>query len=336
MPARRPTVHLAWVLAALSIAAVSACGSDEPGSGDEELTVVATTTQVGDLVRNVGGERVAVEQILSSGADPHDYEPRPSDAAALADAPLVFKSGGDLDGWLDSLIDNAGSDAEVIELTDSVQRLEGDDPHWWQNPRNASDAVTAIRDALIEADPGGRETYSANAAAYAKRLKRLDEQIAACIERIPAAQRKIVTTHDALGYYADRYGIEIIGSVIPSLSTQAQPSAKDVSQLVEQIEDENVEAVFPESGVSDRLEQALSREAGARVGAPLWADTLGEEGTEAGTYIGAMAENTGALVAGMSGGRIDCRPLVATATRSEALAERLAHHLEFSARAGPA
>jgi ABC-type Zn uptake system ZnuABC Zn-binding protein ZnuA len=306
--ARRPTVLLASLLAAVSIAAASACGSDEPGSGDQDLTVVATTTQVGDLVRNVGGERVAVEQILSSGADPHDYEPRPSDAAALADAPLVFKSGGDLDEWLDGLIDNAGSDAEVVELAESARTIEGDDPHWWQDPRNATDAVAATRDALVEVDPGGREIYADNAAAYAKRLNRLDAQIAACIERIPATQRKIVTTHDALGYYADRYGIEIIGSVIPSLSTQAQPSARDVTQLVEQIEDENVEAVFPESGVSDRLERALSREAGARVGAPLWADTLGEEGTEAGTYIGAMADNTRALVDGMSGGRIDCRP----------------------------
>ncbi len=279
-----------------------------PAGGGRELTVVATTTQVGDLARNVGGRRVEVEQILSSGADPHDYEPRPSDAAALADAPLVFKSGGELDEWLDGLIDSAGSDAEIVDLIGSVGTTRADDPHWWQNPRNATAAVAAIRDALIEADPEGRETYRANAAAYTERLERLDERIAACIKRVPAAQRKIVTTHDALGYYADRYGIEVIGSVIPSLSTQAQPSAGDIDRLVRQIEDENVEAVFPESGVSDRLEQALSREAGAEVGAPLWADTLGEEGSPSGTYLGAMAANTEALVDGMTGGRVSCRP----------------------------
>jgi ABC-type Zn uptake system ZnuABC Zn-binding protein ZnuA len=299
-------VGLALLLLVISASALSACGNDGSGANGRELTVVATTTQVGDLVRRVGGDRVDVEQILTSGADPHDYEPRPSDAAALAGAAVVFRSGGDLDGWLDGLIDSAGSDAGVVELSDSVEKL-GSDPHWWQNPQNAIRAVAAIRDALIEADPAGRRTYTRNAAAYAKKLERLDAQVAACIERVPAAKRKLVTTHDALAYYADRYGIEAIGSVIPSLSTQAQPSAKDVSRLVDQIEDEGVEAVFPESGISDRLEQALSREAGAEVGAPLWADTLGEEGTAAGTYTGALVHNTRALVDGMSGGSVSCR-----------------------------
>jgi ABC-type Zn uptake system ZnuABC Zn-binding protein ZnuA len=299
-------VGLALLFLVISASALSACGNDGSGANGRELTVVATTTQVGDLVRRVGGDRVDVEQILTSGADPHDYEPRPSDAAALAGAAVVFRSGGDLDGWLDGLIDSAGSDAGVVELSDSVEKL-GSDPHWWQNPQNAIRAVATIRDALIEADPAGRRTYTRNAAAYAKKLERLDAQVAACIERVPAAKRKLVTTHDALAYYADRYGIEAIGSVIPSLSTQAQPSAKDVSRLVDQIEDEGVEAVFPESGISDRLEQALSREAGAEVGAPLWADTLGEEGTAAGTYTGALVHNTRALVDGMSGGSVSCR-----------------------------
>jgi ABC-type Zn uptake system ZnuABC Zn-binding protein ZnuA len=308
VPVPRSITLLASLLLAAAALGLSACGDDDSGAGGQELIVVATTTQVGDLARNVGGRRVKVEQILSSGADPHDYEPRPSDAAALADAPLVFKSGGELDEWLDGLIDSAGSDSAVVDLLASVEAKRADDPHWWQNPRNAVAAVAAIRDALSEADPEGREIYRANAAAYTEGLERLDEQIAACIERVPAAQRKIVTTHDALGYYADRYGIDVIGSVIPSLSTQAQPSAGDIDRLVRQIEDENVEAVFPESGISDRLEQALSREAGAEVGAPLWADTLGEEGGPAGTYLGAMAANTEALVDGMSGGTVSCRP----------------------------
>ncbi len=176
-----------------------------------------------------------------------------------------------------------------------------------RTPETRFARLRTIRNALIEADPAGRRIYTQNAAAYTKKLERLDAQIAACIERVPAAKRKLVTTHDALAYYADRYGIEVIGSVIPSLSTQAQPSAKDVSRLVNQIEDEGVEAVFPESGISDRLEQALSREAGAEVGAPLWADTLGEEGTAAGSYTGALAYNTRALVDGMSGGSVSCR-----------------------------
>ena len=126
------------------------------------------------------------------------------------------------------------------------------------------------------------------------------------MERVPPGKRKLVTTHDALGYFAERYGLEVIGAVIPSLSTQAQPSARDIDALVEQIEHEGVEAIFPEVAVSQRLEQAVSRESGAEVGRELWTDSLGDEGSGAETYLKAMRVNTAALVEGMSGGRARC------------------------------
>jgi zinc/manganese transport system substrate-binding protein len=296
----------------LIVALAAGCGSDSGGSGpDAELTAVATTTEVADLARNVGGERVDVRGLLSPGADPHGYEPRPSDAASIVDAGVVLRSGGEVDEWLDELVDNAGGDAQVVDLIDSVDTIEGHgetDPHWWQDPRNAVLAVRAIRDALTEADPDGRETYERNAAAYTRMLRRLDRDIASCIDELPERGRKLVTTHDSLGYFADRYGVEVIGSVIPSLSTQAQPSAGDIAELVDQVRDKGVEAVFPEAGVSQRIEQALAREAGVEVGEPLWADTLGDEGSGAETYIDAMSANTTALVDGMSGGRLSCRP----------------------------
>jgi ABC-type Zn uptake system ZnuABC Zn-binding protein ZnuA len=291
--------------AAVLAVSVSACGDEGAGGGDAAVGAVATTTQVADLVRAVGGERVAVDGMLPPNADPHDFEPRPSDAADLADADVVFKSGGDLDEWLDELIESAGGDAPTVTLIDSVEAT-GDDPHWWQDPRNAMLAVEAIREALIEADPDGRGGYERRAAAYLRDLRRLDAGIERCIERVPPGKRVLVTTHDALGYFAERYGIEVVGSVIPSLSTQAQPSAKDVDALVEQIEDEGVEAIFPEAAVSQRLEQAISREAGAEVGEELWTDTLGPEGSGAETYLDAMRANAGALADGMSGGRVRC------------------------------
>jgi zinc/manganese transport system substrate-binding protein len=300
---------LALVLVTAVVA--SGCGSESSSGSDAQLTAVATTTEVADLVRQVGGERVDVQGLLSPGADPHGYEPRPSDAASLVDAGVVFKSGGDLDEWLDELIDNAGGDADVVTLIDSVKKIEGEgetDPHWWQDPRNALLAVAAIRDALSEADPDGRRVYERNAAAYSRELRRLDEQIAGCIGKVPPAKRKLVTTHDSLGYFARRYDIDVVGSVIPSLSTQAQPSAGDIADLVDQVRDEGVAAVFPEAETSERLEQALAREAGARVGDPLWADTLGGEDSGAETYLDAMAANTAALVTGMSGGAVSCRP----------------------------
>ena len=288
----------------LLMAVAAGCGA-QPG-GDAEVRVVATTTHVADLVRSVGGERAAVEGILSADSDPHDYEPRPSDAAALAGADVVFRSGGDVDEWLDELVESAGGDAAQVSLIDSAKRL-GADPHWWQDPHNARRAVDAIRAALSESDPEGRTVYARNAASYARELRRLDSQIERCIERISPEKRKLVTTHDSLGYFARRYGIEVLGSVIPSLSTQAQPSAKDVDELVEQIADEDVEAIFPEAAVSQRLERAISRESGAEVGGELWTDSLGPEGSRGETYLEAMRANADALAEGMSGGRVSCR-----------------------------
>ena len=306
----RPSALAPLVAVVGLLCLVAGCGSDSGTASDSSVTAVATTPHVADLVRNVGGERVDVRGLLAEGADPHGYEPRPSDATSVAEAAVVFKSGGEVDAWLDELVDNAGGDAEVVALIDSVDTLEDggeSDPHWWQDPRNAVLAVAAIRDALIEADPEGRSQYARNAAAYTRELERLDANIAACLAKLPAAKRKLVTTHDSLGYFALRYDVEVIGSVIPSLSTQAQPSAGDVAELVDQVRDEGVEAVFPEAGVDQRLERALSREAGARVGAPLWADTLGDDGSGAETYLGAMAANAEALVDGMSGGSVSCR-----------------------------
>jgi zinc/manganese transport system substrate-binding protein len=289
-----------------SLALLAGCGDDDGGSGGG-LSVVATTTQAADLVRDVGGERVDVHQVLQPNSDPHEYEPRPSDAREVTDADLVVRSGGDIDEWLDGLLENAGVDATTVTLIDSV-RARPDDPHWWQDPLNGVLAVEALRDALIDADPDGRQEYERRAAAYVARLRALDGSIQTCIDEIPRAKRKLVTTHDALSYYADRYGLEVIGALIPSLSTQAQPSAKDTEELVAQIRDEGVEAIFPESSLNPKLEEAVSRETGAKVGAALYADTLGPEGSPGGTYIGSLQANTERLVDGLSGGRTSCTP----------------------------
>jgi ABC-type Zn uptake system ZnuABC Zn-binding protein ZnuA len=288
----------------LVVVALAGCGDGSGSSGGRQ--VVATTTQVADLVRQVGGDRVSVDGMLRPGGDPHDYEPRPSDATAVAKAELVFRSGGEVDEWLDDVIDNAGGDAEVVTLIDSVQRFD-DDPHWWQDPRNAERALEKIRARLTELDPDGRADYRRNAERAIASLLRLDKRIVACVHRVPPAKRKIVTTHDALGYFARRYGIEVVGAVIPSLSTQAQASAGDVERLVEQIRREGVEAVFPESSVNPDIEKAIAREAGARIGDPLYADSLGPAGSKGETYAGALAADADALVRGMSGGRVDCR-----------------------------
>jgi ABC-type Zn uptake system ZnuABC Zn-binding protein ZnuA len=284
-------------------AVLPACGDAE--QRDSGISVVATTTQLGDFARAVAGDRVRVEQILTPNADPHEYEPRPSDARALEGADVVLRSGGDLDDWLAELIDSSGTDAASVDVSKAV-RLRKDDPHWWQDPRNAEAAVKAIRDAVVKADPGGRAAYERNADAYLGKLRTLDTAVAACLGELPRDQRKLVTTHDALGYYAARYGLEVIGAVIPSLSSQAQPSSKDVGELVDQIRREKVKAIFPESSLNSKLERAVARESGAAVGAKLWADTLGPEGSSGETYVGSIEANTRAIASGLSGGAVSC------------------------------
>jgi zinc/manganese transport system substrate-binding protein len=299
---------------AATAAVVTACGGDSGGLDGGELSAVATTTHAGDLLRSVGGDRVAVRTLLGPEADPHGYEPRPSDIAAISKAALVVKSGGELDEWLDDLLETAGGDAETLTLIDSIRRIPSDggeaDPHWWQDPRNAMLATREIERALVRLDPEGRAAYERNAAAYVARLRRLDAAIAACMRKVPDAKRKLVTTHDALRYFANRYHVEIVGAIIPSRSTQAQPSARDIDELVDQIRAEGVEAIFPETALNPKLERAISREAGASVGDALWADSLGPEGTDGETYFEAMASNTAAIVKGMTGGEVSCRPRV--------------------------
>jgi len=284
--------RLLWLPVLLLVAALPGCGSD--AAADETFTVVATTTQVADLTRNVAGDRAGVVQLLQPNADPHDYEIRPHDVGALADADLIVRSGGELDEWLEDAIDGSGSDAPVVNLSDAIA-LRDDDPHWWQDPRNAIIAVHELERALHRTAP-----------AYVAQLEQLDRDTAACIDKLPRSDRKLVTTHDSLGYYAARYGLDVIGAVIPSQSTEGQPSAGDVAELVDTIRATGVKAVFAESSVEPKVEEAIARETGATVGTPLWADTLGPKGSSGATYIDSIRANTRAIVEGLSGGAVTC------------------------------
>jgi zinc/manganese transport system substrate-binding protein len=301
--------RLAVVAIATLLAFLAGCTSR--GGSSNGIDVVATTTQAADLARSVGGGRVHVKAILRPNADPHEYEPRPSDALALRNADLVIRSGGDVDDWLGGLLRNAGRKPRELTLLDVVRRQQEHgsvDPHWWQDPRNGIRAVGAIQRALARVDPAGAKAYRLNGRRYVARLARLDHQIALCIGRIPPGQRKLVTTHDALGYYARRYGITVVGALIPSLSTQAAPSARQTQALVGQIRREHVKAIYPESSINPKLERAVARETGARVGGALWADTLGPKGSSGRTYISSLVANTASLVSGLTGGAASCRP----------------------------
>jgi ABC-type Zn uptake system ZnuABC Zn-binding protein ZnuA/ABC-type Mn2+/Zn2+ transport system permease subunit len=313
----RPVLRRAAVPAAVAAAALLAgCATSSSGDSDQ-LHVVATTTQIGDFVREVGGSAVDVGQILQPNTDPHEYEPRPSDVEGAADAKLVFANGDNLDGWIGDVVSEGGSDASVVDLGTAVPvKVQGEtsgaeastyDPHWWHDPRNAEAAVTQIRDSLSEADPSAAREFRRNAAAYQRKLGELDRGIARCMDSVPASQRKLVTDHDAFGYFAKRYGITVVGAVIPSQTTQAQPSAKDVSDLVDLIKREHLRAVFPETSVSPKLAQTIAAETGASSHYTLYGDTLGPADSSGATYLRMEAANADAMVRGFTGGARSCR-----------------------------
>jgi ABC-type Zn uptake system ZnuABC Zn-binding protein ZnuA len=286
--------------AAIVVVLLGACGDDGASGGAPR--VVATTTQAADLARQVGGSRAVVSSILQPNSDPHAYEPRAGDVKALVRADVVVRSGGEVDEWLEEAQAGAGSDAPVLTLGANTR----EEPHWWQDPRAALRAVTILRDGLTRADPAGKRVYAANADAYLARLRQLDRSIARCIATIPPARRKLVTTHDALGAYARRYGLEVIATVIPSRSTGGQASAGETAALVRTIRREHVPAVFAESSVRSDVERAIAREAGAHLAPALWADSLGPKGSSGATYLASMQANTHTIAEALGGDLARC------------------------------
>jgi ABC-type Zn uptake system ZnuABC Zn-binding protein ZnuA/ABC-type Mn2+/Zn2+ transport system permease subunit len=316
LPLARRTPAL--VLACLAAAALFVTGCGGSSSHGDQLQVVATTTQIGDLVRNVGGGEVAVDQVLQANTDPHEYEPRPSDVVDAAEAKLVFANGDGLDDWIEEIVSDSGSGAEIVDLGAAVpERLPGEasgaeasryDPHWWHDPRNVEAAVSEIKRRLVAVDPAHARAFAGNARAYLARLHALDAGIERCMDAIPAARRKLVTDHDAFGYFAKRYGIDVVGAVIPSQTTEAQPSAKDLSALAKLIEREHVAAIFPESSLSADVAEAIAAQTGASSDYTLYGDTLGPAGSAGATYLGMEAANSDAMAHGFTDGRRGCRP----------------------------
>jgi ABC-type Zn uptake system ZnuABC Zn-binding protein ZnuA/ABC-type Mn2+/Zn2+ transport system permease subunit len=301
---------LAPATAAVAMTLVFAgCGSSDDSSGPK---VVTTTTQLADITRVLAGPDADVVGILHANTDPHEYEPRPQDIRDTADAKLVITSGDGLDDWMDKVVDEAGGDPTVLDAgAGAPEQVPGDegsvDPHWWHDPRNVEVAVGRIRDALIRAGVGRAHRVRDNAAAYDARLHALDRGIARCFAAVPASQRKLVTDHDAFNYFARRYGIQVVGAVIPAQSTQAQASAGDLARLSKTIRREHVRAVFPESSVNPRVARAIAAQTGASADHTLYGDTLGTKGSAGATYLTMEQANADAMMRGFTGGSRGCR-----------------------------
>jgi ABC-type Zn uptake system ZnuABC Zn-binding protein ZnuA len=283
---------------------LAACG----GASGGRPTVVATTTQLADVAREIGGDAVDVHQILQPNTDPHEYEPRPADVRATAGAKLVLASGDGLDEWIGEIAHQAGGHARMLTVAPAHLRFRRPgDPHWWHDPRNMAAAVPVLRDALARVAPASADAIARRAAAYARRVRALDAGIAACMRSVPASRRALVTSHDAFGYFAARYGIRVVGAVIPSQTEEAQPSAGQLSRLARVVRANHVRAVFPESSLNPKLAEAVAAQTGARADLELYGDTLGPEGSSGDTYLKMELANARAMVEGFTGGARTCR-----------------------------
>lgn len=269
------------------------------------LQVVTTNNIVGDLVRQVGQDRVQVYSLLRPGVDPHTYQPVPADLRALARAQVVVLHGLGLDSWATQLVQSSGAEAlKVITVTEGVptRQMEGDqpDPHCWLDPNLGQIYVKNIAMALEAADPAGAETYRQNASTVDAELGELDTWVRTYVAQIPRAQRKLVTNHDAFGYFADRYGFEVVGTVIPSLNPEAEPSARQLSELVETIRSLGVRAIFTEDTLPKALAETIASQAGHPVHVVrLYTGSLSKAGGEADTYQKLIRFNTQAIVDGL-------------------------------------
>lgn len=286
-----------------------------------QVQVVASFSILGDLVQQIGGERVAVTTIVGPDADTHVYEPTPADAAALSKAGLVVVNGLGFEGWMQRLTEASGYAGPVVVASDGVvthdmaeddhdadaedhdsedgHHHEGTDPHAWQSLANGVIYVENIRKGLCSVDAAGCNAYSANASAYAAKLTALDTSIRAGIEAIPADRRKVITSHDAFGYFAEAYGVTFLAP--EGISTDAEPSAADVARLITQIKAEGVTAVFLENMSDARLISQIAREAGVTPGGTLYADALSAAGGPAATYLDMFNTNAALLTAAMAG-----------------------------------
>jgi zinc/manganese transport system substrate-binding protein len=284
-----------WLICVVVAAAVA------PLHAQERVNVVASFSILGDFVKNVGGDRVDVTTLVGPNGDVHVYDPAPSDAKTIAGARLLVINGLGLEGWLPRLLQSSGGKAAIVTATRGIAPLKvgsDADPHAWQSVANAKIYVTNITDALVATDPADAEVFRANAQAYLTRLDALEREVREAVAKIPPSRRKVISTHDAFGYFAAAYGIEFIAPL--GVSTESEASARDIAGIITEIKREKIPAVFLENISDPRLIRRISAETGARVGGTLYSDSLTGEKGEGPTYIELVRHNIKALAGALA------------------------------------
>jgi len=299
------------VLAAGLAAALVGCAGPSPLPSDGLLRIVATTTQVGEAARAVGGDEVHLTVLLRPGADAHEFEMTPTAAAAIERSDLILESGAGLETWLQQPLATIGGQDRLHDMSvgvvlrkpdDSAEASETD-PHWWMTAPNAIRLVENVRDVLSIARPDLASGFAERAAAYVARLRSADAEIRRLMGEIPPARRGIVTNHDALGYFMAEYGLHFIGSVFPSLDVSSEPDPAQLAALADTIRSAGVTAIFSESAVNPKLAKAIAQESGARVvDTPLYTDSLGPPGSDGATLDGMLLHNAQVIHDALVGG----------------------------------
>ncbi len=268
--------------------------SSSPSPPANELKVLAVSSFLADMAQHVAGDRLEIETLIPVGVDPHTFEPTPQDVTKIADSQVVIANGAGLEVWLQEIIDNAGGDQLVIEAAQDLvsNPSRPGDPHFWLDPNYGIHYVEQIRDGFIAVDPEGEAVYTQNAADYIQELEELDAWIAEQVEQIPVERRLLITNHESFGYFADRYGFQVVGTIVPSFSTGSSPSAQQLVQLVEAIKATKAPAIFLESGTNPELAEQVAREAGVEV----VVDLLTHSVDHPGGYIEMLQYNTSAIV----------------------------------------
>lgn len=289
----------------LGFAAIAALGGHAAAAAAaEKLKVTASFSILGDMVRQVGGERLDITTLVGPGGDAHVYQPTPADAKALLASKVLFLNGLGFEGWMPRLQQSSGFKGAAVIVSTGVkpQKMEEEensknkkitDPHAWQSLANGRLYVQNIRDGLIKADPDGRSAYEANAAAFITAIDGLDAEVKAAIAKIPALQRRIVTSHDAFGYFGAAYGMQFLAP--EGVSTDSEPSAQDVAKIIRQIRAEKIPAVFIENITDRRMIAQISAESGAKIGGALFSDALSPPDGPAATYLGMFRHNVKTL-----------------------------------------
>ncbi|MBM7342808.1 metal ABC transporter substrate-binding protein [Pantoea coffeiphila] len=268
------------------------------------VQAVASFSVLADIVQNVGGEHVVVKSLVGPNGDPHSFEPTPKDSQSLAHADLVFVSGLGMEGWMDRLITSSGYKGQTIVASSGIntRKMEEDgktitDPHAWNSMQNGVIYATNVMNALIAADPTDAAYFRQQGNAYIEQLKKLDSWAQQQFAQIPQSKRKVLTSHDAFGYFGQRYGVSFLSPV--GFSTESEASASDVASLINQLKKEKINAWFIENQTDPRLVKQIASATGAKQGGELYPEALTEKGGEADSYVAAFKHNVTAMVASM-------------------------------------